>query len=639
MSQLPHVVRRGGSYSFRIRVPERFRALLTRKELWRSLRTSDLREARQRASLAILLTDQLWGVFDRLMSSSRSVPSPAQIKMLIDQWLKAELDRDAVLRRRTEADREGTWFPAVIMERAPEGEPERVVETLDHDQLAALEEGGRASIKSPRYLLTDVNEVHLERGQRHKTFEDSVKRYERGDTSIAARHVAELFAEHGLEVAPDSDEFDMAARLMVRAHKDLIVGTGRRDVAMWRPYLDPDPLEDLVTRLEDRTVASSSSTQQPAPEPSQFAKGQAMTISEALTALLLEARQTDRFSIGRAGEYETAKDLFIGWLGEDPDVAAVTSQIAGSFRADLPSYPANATKRRAYRDLSIKERIAKARADADPLTVSVQTANGNYLDPLRGIFDWAKSTGRVENNPFSGITVMAGKGGARRRTRADFTEEQLSKLLSAPVFTGSAGERGEKLYRPGSIRVDDWRYWLPLMAMFSGARLNELCGLQVADFDIEDGIDFFHIRAVAEHQRLKTEASERKVPVHRWLIDLGLLDHVEGMRTANEERLFPTLRPGPRGHLSHTPSKFFGRLIDKMLGEAAPVVFHSFRHTFITKMREAGVPREVRTALVGHEDDSTHEGYGAEPMKRLNGGVQAVTWTALDLGPVQLPER
>ena len=94
MAQAPHVVRRGGSYSFRIRVPERFRSLVNRKELWRSLRTRDAREARQRASVAILLTEELWGLLERLMSSSRPLPSTAQINALINQWLKAELDRD-----------------------------------------------------------------------------------------------------------------------------------------------------------------------------------------------------------------------------------------------------------------------------------------------------------------------------------------------------------------------------------------------------------------------------------------------------------------------------------------------------------------------------------------------------------------
>ena len=57
------------------------------------------------------------------MSCSRSVPSSAQINALIDQWLKAELDRDAVLRRHTEADRDGAWLPGVILERTSDGYP------------------------------------------------------------------------------------------------------------------------------------------------------------------------------------------------------------------------------------------------------------------------------------------------------------------------------------------------------------------------------------------------------------------------------------------------------------------------------------------------------------------------------------
>ncbi|MET3781119.1 integrase [Brevundimonas sp. 1080] len=360
------------------------------------------------------------------------------------------------------------------------------------------------------------------------------------------------------------------------------------------------------------------------------------TLTQAIGLLLAEARQTRLFTSGRAGEYEKAGRLFVGWLGRDPDVAEVTPALAGGFREALRSYPLNASKRAAYRELSVPERLAKSRADQDTQTLSPQTSNGKYLDPLRQVFDWAKKTGRVAANPFVGITVSLSKGGSKRRRRDNFDVPQLQALFSAPLFTGSAGERGEKLYQAGETRVDDWRYWLPLIALFSGARLNELCGLRLADFDQIEGVPFFHIRALAADQSLKTAASERIVPIHKALLELGLLIYVDRLRAAGEKRLFPSLQPGPRGHLSHQPSKFFGRLIDRMVGEDSSVVFHSFRHTFITKMREAGVAREVRTALVGHEDDSTHEGYGTEPMTRLNAGIQAVEWKGLDLAPVRL---
>ncbi|MGA0544551.1 DUF6538 domain-containing protein [Brevundimonas sp. VNH65] len=107
MPLVTNVFRRGGSYYFRTRVPIRFAALLERKELWRSLRTKDAREARQRASVAVLLTDLLMRDLERIMSNPSSTPSRDQIRALVDHWLRAELDLDADLRRRTEEDREG----------------------------------------------------------------------------------------------------------------------------------------------------------------------------------------------------------------------------------------------------------------------------------------------------------------------------------------------------------------------------------------------------------------------------------------------------------------------------------------------------------------------------------------------------
>ena len=219
---------------------------------------------------------------------------------------------------------------------------------------------------------------------------------------------------------------------------------------------------------------------------------------------------------------------------------------------------------------------------------------------------------------------------------------QLQALLNSTVFTGSAGARSKPLYRPGAHRVDDWRYWLPVMALFSGARLSELGGLRLADFGDRNGIDFFHIRAHAPGQSVKTEAGDRLVPVHPEVVTLGLMKRVHRLRHDGADRLFPTLKPGARGSLSDIPSKFFNDLIDRMIGKDQPVVFHSFRHTFITAMRSANVPTEVRTALVGHEDDGSirnevHEAYGEEPFNRLVAAVESVAWPDLDLSGVRLP--
>ena len=114
MSLVTNVVRRGASYYFRMRVPGRFRQVLERLEVWRSLRTQDRSTARRRAVSAAHLTERLWQVLDRLMSSS--LPDPATVKALIDQWLRAELEEDAYIR----AMPLSMIHAGVILKRRPE---------------------------------------------------------------------------------------------------------------------------------------------------------------------------------------------------------------------------------------------------------------------------------------------------------------------------------------------------------------------------------------------------------------------------------------------------------------------------------------------------------------------------------------
>lgn len=412
------------------------------------------------------------------MSSSLSLPPPEQIKLLVDQWLKAELDRDAVLRRGTETDREGVWHAGVILERTPEGAPERVIEYLDQDGMADLDAGKREPITAPQYLVTYVTDAQLERGQRHKIFGDSRKRFNEGDTSIASRHVIEIFERHGLLVDPESDAFDMATRLMVRAHKDLVKAAEHRESVRWRPHYDDDPAEDLIEALAARTLSSAVATVV-ATTPSVVGHAGETTIKEVLAAWSAEARKLENITEGRIKEYEVAVGVFIGWAESDLLLAEVSASSAGRFREDLISYPINASKSADFKLLNVRQRIEKARSDGDIATLAVATINGKYLDPLRSLFDWAKSTGRTASNPFDGVTVTRGKSKSSPIGRGEFSADQLRTLFSAPVFTGAEGNSGAPLYRSGTVRISDWRYWLPLLALFSGARLNELAGLRV----------------------------------------------------------------------------------------------------------------------------------------------------------------
>jgi hypothetical protein len=72
-------------------------------------------------------------------------------------------------------------------------------------------------------------------------------------------------------------------------------------------------------------------------------------------------------------------------------------------------------------------------------------------------------------------------------------------------------------------------------------RLNEICQLNNEDICIIDNISCFTITIDAsgkgDDKRLKTKNSERLVPVHPMLIEIGFLDFVRKRQNASQPKL------------------------------------------------------------------------------------------------------
>ena len=148
----------------------------------------------------------------------------------------------------------------------------------------------------------------------------------------------------------------------------------------------------------------------------------------------------------------------------------------------------------------------------------------------------------------------------------------------------------------------------------------------------------------AAAQQVKTTAAIRIIPIHRVLIECGLIEYVEGLRAAQEERVFPLLKPGCRGRFSDAFSKFFNRYLDQKVGITDNSYdFHSFRHTFRNQLRICGVEEEVADALMGHSGSGKSEGrrYGGQsyPLKPLVDAMDALCYNGLGLSGVQWHEN
>ncbi|WP_123812188.1 site-specific integrase [Ottowia oryzae] len=123
-----------------------------------------------------------------------------------------------------------------------------------------------------------------------------------------------------------------------------------------------------------------------------------------------------------------------------------------------------------------------------------------------------------------------------------------------------------------------FEYWLPLLALYAGLRIEEAAQLHLEDLSCEDGIWFFDINSRRE-KSLKNDNAAREIPVHPELIRLGLLKYREALRDSGYVRLFPELTYESASGYSGTASNKFTKMF-AALGwpRDGTVVFHCFRH-------------------------------------------------------------
>ena len=68
--------------------------------------------------------------------------------------------------------------------------------------------------------------------------------------------------------------------------------------------------------------------------------------------------------------------------------------------------------------------------------------------------------------------------------------------------------------------------------------------MNISDIKQQDGIWVINLTNDSEDKSVKTVSGNRVVPIHPQLIDLGLLDYVEEIKSSGETKLFPNLRRG-----------------------------------------------------------------------------------------------
>jgi integrase len=263
------------------------------------------------------------------------------------------------------------------------------------------------------------------------------------------------------------------------------------------------------------------------------------------------------------------------------------------FRDTLSKLPPNFMKRGdADRPL-----IEIAEANVSGRRLAWETQN-NYLAMLDDVMAWSLKERLIPDNVASDIPPLA-KRDAAEAQRLPFQSGELQKIFNAPIFTGCADDE-LGFSKPGPNIIRRSRYWLPLVALFTGMRMGEI--LQLTPSHVRRSEAGTHFIVLTRDMKLKTENAAREIPLHPSLQSFGFVAWVEERRKAGAALLFDDVPESKHGYRSDTFTKRFAtflKRVDLISERRKKLCFHSLRHNFKDALNDTNAPEAEMDEICG----------------------------------------
>ena len=469
MSQVTYLIRIGASYYARLRVPLDLREIVGAEFRKKSLRTKDRDEAKRRMWPVI----EEWNrEFDDLRSR-RNVSVEDRDRAGWDHYSGA-LERDEIARQHMPTPDE--------IEKARED----AVATIKRDgidmgdNLAVLNASADFLVAHGRRKFdAHARRVKLDTLRRHLT---------EGEFALIADEVDEFIRKNRLLTKPGSSDYADLARRMMRAEIQYLERSLERDAG------------DYSGTSKDPVVAPPTGTARETAKPGEtimelFEKYARQNPKRIRPDTLNQARRDIRSFLEVHGTGFPAHQI------DKPAVAASMDLLA--------LYPVKATETKAFAGMKLPQIVKENERIGKP-TLMPRTIN-RYLSSVGAFCEWLAKRGVLQANPTRGMFLAKDK----RQKIFPFSDAQLKTLFSSPLFTGCQNDDYWRyIAKPGKVAIRDYRYWVPLVMLYSGARPGEIAQLGVNDVRSQGDVWFMHITELGDDDKsTKTGGSKRVVPV------------------------------------------------------------------------------------------------------------------------------
>lgn len=427
----------------------------------------------------------------------------------------------------------------------------------------------------------------------------------RGDTSSIEFEVEDFIDSHDLKIDRESVAFRTLAYYFLKAMAKFTSLASQRHQG--------EPVESPRVPTSDDIAATIGQGSLP------HSGDSGELLSTIYERWKVERKPTKKLT----ADWDRVFRRFAEFHGDLP-VREITRRHIASFKDALFRFPSNMPN--AVRALPMREIIDLYAHDEEIKRLAPASVKRD-LSALRAVLEWAIENGYIEYNPAAGIKVREAK--SAKDKRLPFAEADLKAIFSCPVFTeGSRPQAGG----------GEGAYWIPLIGLYTGARLEEIGTLRVSDIKYNEyaKVHYFDLNTIEKGKSLKSKTSKREVPVHSELIQLGFLDYVDEIKKAGGKSasLFPDLVPDVRGVVTGNWSKWFGRYRKGTIGITDPrKTFHSFRHTLQDALRAVAVDEALIDAIAGRSGGGVGRAYGTtHPLEVKRDALERMSYRGILIG-------
>lgn len=363
----------------------------SRKQIWVSLKTRDLKEAKRLANGVRLKWDSEFAAKRRAITPLDDV----ELQGIAHRRYRELEQMDEQLRVSPPTETDLAAVMAAL---------EREYGAHSNEALGIFRIVERAIREPAAVRAEEVAEIKAEGAARSVTVDAEVR---------------EVVAELGLGAAPGSEEWNKIALGLKRARMEAHRRADERDAFDWSGEIR-DPIVKAPTITRAKAGAG---------------------IMDLLA--LYEEENPDNVRPDTLRQTRDAVRLFVESLPPRSSVKAITKQAVRDWKVLLLKFPVRAVDTKAFKGMAIREVVAENERLGKPV-IARKTLN-RYLSSVGAFSNWLVARGDLDLNPVRDLYVKIDKS---RVTTLPFTVEQMNVIFSSDAFAGADLERDHEFWIP-----------------------------------------------------------------------------------------------------------------------------------------------------------------------------------------------